>query len=82
MLPLGQLHPAKLAPDDLMKECSMKTTKGSGPGGQHRNKVQTAVVVTHTPTAFTGQASESRSQQAFNLGLEFPLYTYFPGPPP
>ena len=66
-LPAGAPHPATCAVDDLMRECEVRHTKGSGPGGQHRNKVQTAVVVTHTPTSLVGSASESRSQQA-NLG--------------
>ena len=55
-------HPATVAPDLLRKECSIKHTRGSGPGGQHRNKVATAVVLTHEPTAVGAQASESRSQ--------------------
>ena len=67
VLKAGEPHPAKLLPDDLMRACEIRHTKGSGPGGQHRNKVQTAIVVTHTPTSYTGAASESRSQQA-NLG--------------
>ncbi|MDG1874615.1 MAG: peptide chain release factor-like protein [Mariniblastus sp.] len=40
----------------------MKRTRGSGPGGQHRNKVETAIVITHDPTGVVGQASEKRSQ--------------------
>ena len=67
ILPVNELHPAMLKADDLMRSCEIKHTKGSGPGGQHRNKVQTAIVVTHTPTSLTGSASESRSQQS-NLG--------------
>ena len=63
----GQTHPAIIAPESLMRDCEVRHTKGSGPGGQHRNKVQTAVVVTHTPTSLVGSASESRSQQS-NLG--------------
>ena len=63
-LPVGAAHPATLPSDSLMRECEVRHTKGSGPGGQHRNKVQTAIVVTHTPTSLTGSASESRSQQA------------------
>jgi hypothetical protein len=63
--PDGSVH-GRGATDDV-KNCEQAHTKGSGPGGQHRNKVQTAVVVTHTPTALVGAASESRSQQA-NMG--------------
>jgi hypothetical protein len=38
-------------------------TRRSGPGGQHRNKVETAVVITHTPSGLGGEASERRSQE-------------------
>lgn len=40
----------------------MRFTRGSGPGGQHRNKVETAVVVRHEPTGIEAAASEARSQ--------------------
>lgn len=56
-------HPAELSIDELLKDCDLKLTRGSGPGGQHRNKVETAVVLTHRPTRIIGQASEQRSQQ-------------------
>lgn len=39
-------------------------TRRSGPGGQHRNKTSTAVVLLHEPTGVLGEASESRSQAA------------------
>jgi hypothetical protein len=55
-------HPAALAIDDLMADCEVVRTRRSGPGGQHRNKVETAVVITHRPTGLNGQASERRSQ--------------------
>jgi hypothetical protein len=36
--------------------------RGSGPGGQKRNKTSSAVRLTHAPTGLSAVASESRSQ--------------------
>jgi len=55
-------HPASQSDLLLLKDCSVKRTRASGPGGQHRNKVETAIVITHIPTGIIGQASEARSQ--------------------
>ena len=55
-------HPAALPLDRLLADCEIRRTRRSGPGGQHRNKVETAIVITHRPTGFKGQASERRSQ--------------------
>ena len=55
-------HPASLRPDELLDRCTVTTGRAGGPGGQHRNKVETAVVVTHTPTGAIGEATEERSQ--------------------
>lgn len=41
---------------------NIRVTKGSGPGGQHRNKVETCVIVTHIPTGITETCQDSRSQ--------------------
>jgi hypothetical protein len=59
-------HPASWPSDRLLAECTVERTRRSGPGGQHRNKVETAVVITHTPTGIRAEASERRSQ-AVNL---------------
>jgi hypothetical protein len=57
-------HPSALPIDQLLVDCRFERTKRGGPGGQHRNKTQSAVVVTHLPTGVSGQASERRSQHA------------------
>lgn len=58
------IHPATLPIDQLLQQCQIQTGRRSGPGGQHRNKVETAVVIKHIPTGIVGQASECRSQAA------------------
>src|SRR6266446_9825480 len=61
-------HPAALPPDELLRQCETRRTRRSGPGGQHRNKVETAVVLTHAPTGVQAEANERRSQ-AENLRM-------------
>lgn len=56
------MHPAALPEEALLKECSVRTGRRGGPGGQHRNKVETAVVLTHNPTGTQAEANERRSQ--------------------
>ncbi|XP_028121938.1 uncharacterized protein LOC114319144 isoform X1 [Camellia sinensis] len=46
----------------LMTQCDMDTFKSSGPGGQHRNKRESAVRIKHLPTGIVAQAAEDRSQ--------------------
>ena len=56
------MHPAELAPETLLADCRVTRTRRSGPGGQHRNKVETAVVLEHLPTGLRAEAGERRSQ--------------------
>lgn len=56
------VHPAQQPIASLLKECAFRRTRRSGPGGQHRNKVETAIVVEHLPTQIRAEASERRSQ--------------------
>ncbi|MCD4728221.1 MAG: peptide chain release factor-like protein [Pirellulales bacterium] len=55
-------HPAALPSDKLLDECDVKFVRRSGPGGQHRNKVSTGVVLVHRPTGVKAEAAERRSQ--------------------
>ena len=56
------MHPAALPDDDLLSICNETRTRRGGPGGQHRNKVETAVVLQHRPTGLNAEANERRSQ--------------------
>jgi hypothetical protein len=58
----GADHPATLDPQALFRQCKMRMTRRSGPGGQNRNKLETAVVLIHGPTGLSAQASERRTQ--------------------
>ncbi|KAL5221587.1 hypothetical protein ABZP36_026300 [Zizania latifolia] len=51
-----------MSDDELMGQCEMGTFKASGPGGQHRNKRESAVRLRHRPTGIIAQAVEDRSQ--------------------
>lgn len=54
-------HPASLVGDDLLAQCELTRSRTTGPGGQHRNKVETAVTLVHTATGISASATERRS---------------------
>lgn len=60
--PAPRDHPAALEEAALLAECEMTFTRRSGPGGQHRNKVESAVVLRHRPSGLVAEANERRSQ--------------------
>lgn len=59
---MSQPHPASLPIDELLANCDIVCQRRGGPGGQHRNKVETAVIITHRPTGIRAEANERRSQ--------------------
>lgn len=44
-------------------ELKIERMKASGPGGQHTNKTESAIRITHMPTGISATAQEERSQQ-------------------
>lgn len=42
--------------------CEISFVRGSGPGGQHRNKTETGVRLVHPPSGITVVATDDRSQ--------------------
>jgi hypothetical protein len=87
---------ALLALDDaaLLAQCELDRFRGSGKGGQKRNKTSSAVRLRHRPTGLIGLASDSRSQSenrdralrrlreafGFELREEVDLDDYQPAP--
>jgi hypothetical protein len=55
-------NPSSLTDAALLAECEVHTYRASGPGGQHRNKVESAIRLVHKPTGVRVLAAESRSQ--------------------
>jgi hypothetical protein len=52
----------RFLPDDkLLAQCRTDHYRGSGPGGQKRNKTSNAVRLAHLPTTIIATATESRS---------------------
>ncbi|KAG0627076.1 hypothetical protein M758_2G171900 [Ceratodon purpureus] len=52
----------KLTDLELQRQCRVETLRSSGPGGQHRNKTESAVRLLHLPTGLVAFAAEDRSQ--------------------
>jgi len=56
------MHPAALPPTLLERDCDVRTGRIRGPGGQHRNRTESAIFLRHLPSRVEAQATERRSQ--------------------
>ena len=48
--------------DALLAQCEVHAHRASGPGGQHRNKAETAVRLVHVPSGVTVEGKDERSR--------------------
>lgn len=51
-----------LSPEELLRHCRVDTCRGTGPGGQKRNKTESAVRLTHQASGVSVTDDTSRSQ--------------------
>ena len=54
--------PYGLDPGSIESDSVIQFLRGSGPGGQNRNKVETGVRMTHGPTGISVTATDTKSQ--------------------
>jgi hypothetical protein len=57
-------HPASWPVARLLEHCDVRFQRRSGPGGQHRNKVETGVVIVFRPADVRAEATERRGREA------------------
>ncbi len=52
-----------LLPDEaLLAQCEVQAHRASGPGGQHRNKTETAIRLVHLPSGVSAEGKDQRSR--------------------
>ena len=53
------------------KDYKVEYTKGTGAGGQHKNKVETCVTITHLPTGMKERCQDTRyKKRNYEIALE------------
>lgn len=52
-----------LSDEALLAQCEVHSFRGSGPGGQHRNKTETAIRLVHQPSGVVATAQDQRSRE-------------------
>lgn len=52
----------ELSDEALLAQCEVQVHRAGGPGGQHRNKVETAVRLVHGPTGLVAEGKDQRSR--------------------
>ena len=57
----------ELPDEELLAQCEVQAHRASGPGGQHRNKAETAIRLVHGPSGVTAEGKDERSRTQ-NLG--------------
>lgn len=57
----------ELSDDELLAQCDVQAHRASGPGGQHRNKTETAIRLVHGPSGVSAEGKDQRSRTQ-NLG--------------
>ncbi|MFK7961216.1 MAG: peptide chain release factor-like protein [Phycisphaerales bacterium] len=59
---VDQPHPACVREESLLRKCRFEFGRTGGPGGQHRNRVETAVTIIHEATGVKASGTERRKQ--------------------
>jgi hypothetical protein len=56
-----------MSAEELLRQCRVDVFRGTGPGGQKRNRTSSAVRITHTRSGVCAACDETRSQHANRL---------------
>jgi protein subunit release factor B len=52
----------QLSDEALLAQCEVQVHRAGGPGGQHRNKVETAIRLVHGPSGLVAEGKDQRSR--------------------